>query len=606
MAGWLRVLLVLGCLLVATHSQALEISTARVTYTEDGVTRTGEASLPYPWDRLHGNRSGTAELELLFHLDADTQALYGIYFPSIGNRAEIWLNGTLLSRLGTLHVGSQDDYAKAPHFFPVPGRLLAGDNVLRIKLEADGSRRAGLSRPLIGLADEVYEPYRREYLWRVIGSLVVAAFSLIVGTTAIMLWLTQRGQDLGNSETRDGLYLSAGVAELFWVVRVLDLALEQPPLPWLGWTMLQALAFAGWAGGVGLFCHHVAGWQRHPSMRWMKVAAWLMLLTAAPVSFAAQHWHQKQYLTAWLGVMTLLFVCYLIFYTVKVWNHWTVERSLVVLAGAFNVLVGIRDWIVIRIQYDFEETAWMRYSSMLFGMTLLYIVVLRFRRSRAQARDLMDNMAARVQQKEQELVASYQQLEQLAREQERAAERTRILRDMHDGVGSHISAAIRQLQSGKAREEDLLQTLRDSLDQLKLSIDAMNLPPGDLTTLLANLRYRLEPRFKASDIALVWDVDLLAPLAGLDGKAMRHLQFMVFEALSNVLQHAQASELRIELRARAGGGAQLRVIDDGRGFDPQRVQRKGLASLRERAAAIGAQLAVSSVPGRTVVEITLD
>ena len=75
MAGWLRVLLLLGCLLAATRSQALEISSARVTYTEDGVTRTVEAPLPYPWDRLHANRSGAAELELSFHLDADTTGL---------------------------------------------------------------------------------------------------------------------------------------------------------------------------------------------------------------------------------------------------------------------------------------------------------------------------------------------------------------------------------------------------------------------------------------------------------------------------------------------------------------------------------------------------
>lgn len=80
---------------------------------------------------------------------------------------------------------------------------------------------------------------------------------------------------------------------------------------------------------------------------------------------------------------------------------------------------------------------------------------------------------------------------------------------------------------------------------------------------------------------------------------------MVFEALSYVLQHAQASELRIELRACPGGGARLRVIENGRGFDPQRVPCKGLASLRERAAAIGVALEVSSEPGRTVVEILI-
>jgi signal transduction histidine kinase len=79
----------------------------------------------------------------------------------------------------------------------------------------------------------------------------------------------------------------------------------------------------------------------------------------------------------------------------------------------------------------------------------------------------------------------------------------------------------------------------------------------------------------------------------------------VFEALSNVLQHARASELRIELRGTPGGGVLLRVIDNGCGFDAQRVHPKGLGSLRERAVAIGARLDVSSAPGRTVVEIGL-
>jgi len=244
----------------------------------------------------------------------------------------------------------------------------------------------------------------------------------------------------------------------------------------------------------------------------------------------------------------------------------------------------------------------MYYTSMLFGLTLGYVVLSRFRAVSAQARELMHAMAVRIAERERELNSSYQRLEALAREQERTNERARILRDMHDGVGSHISAAIRQLQSGRARQEDVLQTLRDSLDQLKLTIDAMHLPPGDVTALLANLRYRLEPRLQASDIALQWDVDLIEPIARLDAQAMRHMQFMVFEAISNVLQHAQATWLRIEA-VPAGQGGRLRILDNGRGFDVAAPPRKGLVSLRERAQAIGAQLRIESAPGRTLVEV---
>ena len=220
--------------------------------------------------------------------------------------------------------------------------------------------------------------------------------------------------------------------------------------------------------------------------------------------------------------------------------------------------------------------------------------------------------------------------DQLMREKERKAERIRILRDMHDGVGSHISTAIRQLETGNASREEVLHTLRDSLDHLKLSIDAMNQPPGDINALLANLRYRLEPRFLACGIPWHWQVDLLKPIARadanaarqqrvgtvprrrvkprlMDTSAMRQLQFMLMEALSNVMQHSQASTLCIAAHPldAQGRGALLQIIDDGLGFDVSRPRRKGLLSMQERADAIGVTLRLSSAPGRTVVEITV-
>jgi hypothetical protein len=309
-------------------------------------------------------------------------------------------------------------------------------------------------------------------------------------------------------------------------------------------------------------------------------------------------------LTTWyaaLGLSFLGFGLWLIVRAVRTpsWLLRSVAAAVIV-----NVFMGLRDLYVFRIDPAYPSNALMYYTSMLFGLSLGYVVIMRFHAASTQARELMQAMSVRIAARERELNSSYQRLEALAREQERTAERTRILRDMHDGVGAHISAAIRQLQSGRASGDEVLQTLRESLDQLKLTIDSMHLPPGDVTALLANLRYRLEPRFKASDVELQWDVDLVEPVRRLDAQAMRHLQFMVFEALSNVLQHAQASRLRIET-TQSDLGVRLRIVDDGRGFDPHQSGRKGLASLRDRAKAIGASLQIHSQPGRTVVDIVI-
>jgi signal transduction histidine kinase len=209
-----------------------------------------------------------------------------------------------------------------------------------------------------------------------------------------------------------------------------------------------------------------------------------------------------------------------------------------------------------------------------------------------------------VAHKETELANNYQRLAQGVQEQARSGERSRILRDMHDGVGSHISTAMRQLQSGRASGDEVLQTLRDSLDQLKLSIDAMHLPPGDITALLANLRYRLEPRLKACGIELEWAVDALEPVVGLDASAMRQLKFMLFEAISNVMQHAQASRLRVEAQ-QTSQGVRIGIVDNGCGFDTNQVARRGLRLMQERAQAVGAQLQIHSLAGRSVVELNL-
>ncbi len=599
-AGWL--------VMAASGAQAevLELTYARASLMPEGrAARTADVTLPYHWDREQRYRAGEAVFDVPFSLPAEPTQPWGIYFRRIGNRADISLNGTMLTRMGDLREANTDDYAKGPQYVPVPPRLLGRDNVLRVHIRADGGRRGGLSTLMVGPEDEVRELYADNFRWRVSASMVVTIFSLLVGAVALALWATQTEPGTVHLGRRDSIYLAAGLAEICWALRVGDVAIEQPPLPWPVWGVVVTAAFAGWFCGIALFCHHVAGWHRHRSMPWLRSGLWALFGTSIVASTLSLTLHQPMFLTVWLGAANLLFIIYAVVYLAGAIRRPQPARLLVAAAGMLNVAMGVRDWFTVRVSGSLADSTWIRYSSVLFGLVLGYIVITRFRAASGQAHDLMTNLAARVSEKEAALQQSYARVEQLAREQERTSERARILRDMHDGVGAHISSAIRQLQSGKASHAQVLQTLRDSLDQLKLQIDSMNLAPGDITALLANLRYRLEPRFAASDIELQWDVDLIAPLQRLDAHAMRQLQFMLFEALSNVLQHAQASVLRIEACV-IGGTVQLRVIDNGHGFDTTLPLRKGLLSLRERAAAIGAEVSLISQPGRTVVEILID
>ena len=586
--------------------EVLELRQGQVAVAVQGITQWQTVSLPYHWDRRHKGEAGAAEFELRFELDRVPEEPFGLYIPRLGNAYEVWLNDRLLERHGDILNSNGADFAKAPRYIVVSPDSLRLRNLIRVDIRTDLGRRGGLAPLYIGPTAQIYSLYLRDYRWRSTGSLAVVIVSLVVAMIALALWVTQPDLNVFGLRRRDPLYLFAVLAELSWSISVGDALIENPVLNWPWWGVLTHVALNVWVCSMILFCVEVANWGRLTASQWLR--RWLTALLTASVfaSIGALAYGYPLAMTlmyATLGATSLTFAACFVWMAAR---GGTPPQRMVAVLLLGTILIGLRDLYVFRISPDYGGNTLMRYSSVLFGLALGYIVIMRFRAASGQVRDFNVNLAARVALKEQELSQSYLLLEQLARKNERSAERTRILRDMHDGVGSHISAAIRQLQSGKASNEQLLQTLRDSLDQLKLSIDALHLPPGDITALLANLRYRMEPRIQACDIELQWDVDLLPALERLDEKAMRQLQFMVFEAVSNVMQHARANMLRVELRTSPRGGAVLRLIDNGRGFDPDRVNLRGLGSLRERAASLGAELKITSAPGQTMVEITLD
>jgi signal transduction histidine kinase len=191
-----------------------------------------------------------------------------------------------------------------------------------------------------------------------------------------------------------------------------------------------------------------------------------------------------------------------------------------------------------------------------------------------------------------------------AREGARAvgAERERILRDMHDGVGAHLATAVRQLEGGRAPVKEVLQTLRDSMDHLKLSIDAMGLPRGDVNALLASMRYRLQPRIESAGLRVEWRVEPLPLWQDATDEGMRHLQYLVLEAISNTLQHADATVLRVRA-AHGEFGTRIELEDDGSGLP--RSNAIAPRSLDERARAAGAQVEVVDAKPGTCVRLVL-
>ncbi|MOA28715.1 Sensor histidine kinase ComP [compost metagenome] len=83
---------------------------------------------------------------------------------------------------------------------------------------------------------------------------------------------------------------------------------------------------------------------------------------------------------------------------------------------------------------------------------------------------------------------------------------------------------------------------------------------------------------------------------------------IVQEALSNIERHARAGTVRIDLGPDAQG-VQLRVEDDGIGFNPRKIEQMpggiGLRNIRERVEHLGGRFSLSSSSGHTGMCVVL-
>jgi len=193
------------------------------------------------------------------------------------------------------------------------------------------------------------------------------------------------------------------------------------------------------------------------------------------------------------------------------------------------------------------------------------------------------------------------------------SERAHLARELHDQLGQVLTAVKIKLQTlGRhLTEPSLAAGLADSVKVVEVAIEQVrglgrDLRPPQLDDLglVAALRAHLEAQAEIGKIhAHLSAQDELPPLADdLQIAAFRIAQ----EALTNVLRHAHARSVWLELTADARD-LSLAIRDDGVGFErdpsarPAANASLGLVGMEERAALVGGSLWVDSAPGAGTV-----
>jgi signal transduction histidine kinase len=209
---------------------------------------------------------------------------------------------------------------------------------------------------------------------------------------------------------------------------------------------------------------------------------------------------------------------------------------------------------------------------------------------------------------ERRVAVRTREVERLAEEARYAAivrERLKIARDLHDTLAHSMMAMLsevrllRRLQAhDPARLADELaraeEVAHEGLIEARTAITQMRVNAVRDTGLGAALAKAFERFIDHTGLGGEFHVDPEAARSG-DERAETIFR-MAEEALRNIERHAMARKVNVALNAVAGTHLELRIEDDGVGFDPEAAHpgHYGLVGLREQAKLIGADLRIRS------------
>lgn len=198
--------------------------------------------------------------------------------------------------------------------------------------------------------------------------------------------------------------------------------------------------------------------------------------------------------------------------------------------------------------------------------------------------------------------------EQQIREVARQEERNRLARDLHDSIKQQIFAIQTAAATAQARFdgdqagarlalEQVRGSAREAVTEMQVMLDQLRAVPLENAGLVESLKKQCEALGFRTGAQVEFKLGNLPPTEALPPGAHEAILLAAQEALANVGRHARAGRVLVSLGSRPRQ-VELRIEDDGAGFDPNQSDRgQGIANMRARAEEFGGKFHLASGPG---------
>ena len=605
---FLAQMLALVCALAAAQPAPGEVAdivrpTQAQVLFDDGVALPPDTAAWQTVDLPFSSDRAVAWYRIQFEARVPLAAMGAVYLPYLYGGGRLYLNGAPLAAITEPSAELVVRWER-PHFVLIPSTLWrVGTNTLLMRVVAEPVARRGRV-PLLAIGPQapLQADYEARYFWVRTMSQFHLLATLVIGPMVLLIWWRRR---------EERLYALFGLAILLWGARSLNLVIETLPVPlWALWRLVYHSATGGFILVLMVFLLHLAR-LRLPRVERFLWFYWLL----GPVGFVLSGGSEMVVGRYWSG--GLIPICLALF-GVGVWHalrQRTVELVAFSVALTLAVVAGIHDFLVtssapllgvIAPQSAAHRVFLLHYAGDLVLLVMGGILTARFIQALGALAQLNRTLETRVAEREQALTQQFAQVRALERQHAADEERQRIMRDLHDGLGSQLFVTLSRVQAGEVDRDGIVQALGDCISDMRLTFDAMSPDDNDFLMAWGNFRYRWERQLREAQVASVWAVDSdsavieAAPHAGL--QLLRIAQ----EGLTNVLKHAQARQVMVRLD-KQGHCLRMTIADDGQGMGILASGAgRGLPNMRARAQRLGARLHVDASPAGTVVALEID
>jgi len=574
-----------------------------------GKNNARKVKIPHEWRKDIKKYPELNSGKVLYHFEikdfAGISDLWAIALPAVSQNTAVFLNGILLGWGGSFEKPIARNTTR-PLIFTIPNGVFSeGINDVDIYVMSQPSKQGFLGDVHLALAEVLKPSLGNYYTFRYTLSWMISIMIGVLSLFMFILWNYRR------QDTEYGLFALGG---FFWVIHTINQYLVNIPFSGKSWDGI-AYSSVGLLAVTGLFFIHRLLDRDYPKYEKILLSITLVLsvlILLLPLS--SWLYSVVFYTGSLLAVIIALYV--FILAAGYAFSSKKIEWYALALALGIIAEFAIYDLMIVLNFRPLYRGQLLHFGAPFLLLSFAWILLQRFVKTLQVAekynhelKQLNLDLEDRVEARGEKIRESYETIRLLGQEQVLLKERSRIMRDMHDGIGVYLTSMLRHLENDTIDKKQLSESAHNALNDLRLMIDSLGSTSTDLPAMLGMFRTRISVALNACNVKLEWHVEELPAISDFGPERALNLLRILQEAFTNALKHSEASRIILSTYSESFNDDRclinIKITDNGKGFKEDIKNGNGLKNMKYRAKKIKAELTIETTDKGTCITIAL-